>query len=135
MKNPLNSKHLYTLSLMLLFISTKAFAIQSPQYTAIYKDEKVEYRHYEPCLLTETFVENSYNYRSASNEGFMRLFGYITGNNNNLLNIEMAAPIQHSATNEKIAVTAPVPRVEIPEGWHVAFMLLGTGVGQLLLED
>ena len=74
MKTPLNSKHLYTLSLMLLLISAKAFAIQSPQYTAIYKDEKVEYRHYEPWLLTETFVENSYNYRSASNEGFMRLF-------------------------------------------------------------
>ncbi len=113
MKTPLNSKHLYTLSLMLLLISAKAFAIQSPQYTAIYKDKIVECRHYEPYLLAETFVENSYNYRSASNEGFMRLFGYITGNNNNLLNIEMAAPIQHSAINEKIAVTAPVPRVEI----------------------
>ena len=76
-----NSKHLSALSLMLLLISTKTFAIESPKYTVIYKDEIVEYRQYESHLIAETLVDNSSSYRSASNEGFMRLFRYITGNN------------------------------------------------------
>ena len=123
MKSLFNSKRLHLFSLVLLIISTKSFAIESPQYTVIYKDERVEYRQYEPYLIAETFVENSSSYRAASNKGFMRLFRYITGNNNSQSNIEMTAPVQQAATIEEIAMTAPVQRVETPEGWNVAFML------------
>lgn len=123
MKSLFNSKRLHLFSLVLLIISTKSFAIESPQYTVIYKDERVEYRQYEPYLIAETFVENSSSYRAASNNGFMRLFRYITGNNNSQSNIEMTAPVQQAATSEEIAMTAPVQRVETPEGWNVAFML------------
>ena len=35
----------------------------------------------------------------------------------------MTAPVQQAATIEEIAMTAPVQRVETPEGWNVAFML------------
>ena len=118
-----NSKHLSALSLMLLLISTKTFAIESPKYTVIYKDEIVEYRQYESHLIAETLVDNSSSYRSASNEGFMRLFRYITGNNSSQSNIEMTAPVQQTAASEEIAMTAPVQRVETPEGWNVAFLL------------
>lgn len=123
MKNLFNSKRLHLFSLVLLIISTKSFAIESPQYTVIYKDERVEYRQYEPYLIAETFVENSSSYRAASNKGVLRLFRYITGNNNSQSNIEMTAPVQQAATSEEIAMTAPVQRVETPEGWNVAFML------------
>tara|TARA_B100001146_G_scaffold80383_1_gene71337 strand:- start:2809 stop:3480 length:672 start_codon:yes stop_codon:yes gene_type:complete len=118
-----NSKHLIALCLTLLLISTKALAIESPKYTVIYKDDVVEYRQYEPYIVAETFVDNSSSYRAASNEGFMRLFRYITGNNNSQSNIEMTAPVQQAAASEEIAMTAPVQRVETPEGWSVAFML------------
>jgi hypothetical protein len=118
-----NSKPAFAVSLVLLLMSTKAIAIESPEYTVIYKDDVVEYRQYEPYIVAETFVENSSSYRKASNEGFMRLFRYITGNNSSQSNIEMTAPVQLSATSEEIAMTAPVQRVETPEGWSIAFML------------
>jgi hypothetical protein len=118
-----NSKYLSALSLILLFISTEAFAIESPKYAVVYKDEIVEYRQYESYLIAETFVDNSSSYRSASNEGFMRLFRYITGNNSGQSDIEMTAPVQQTAASEDIAMTAPVQRVETPEGWNIAFML------------
>ena len=118
-----NSKYLSALSLILLLISTKAFAIESPKYAVVYEDEIVEYRQYESYLIAETFVDNSSSYRSASNEGFMRLFRYITGNNSSQSDIEMTAPVQQTAASEDIAMTAPVQRVETPEGWNIAFML------------
>ncbi len=114
-----------TLSLLLLLGSTNVFAIESPKYTVIYKDEVVEYRQYEPYIVAETVVSNSSSYQAASNEGFMRLFRYITGNNSSQSNIEMTAPVQQAAASEEIAMTAPVQRVETPEGWSVAFMLPG----------
>jgi hypothetical protein len=123
MNTQFNSKRLTVFSLMALLISTNALAIESPQYTIIYKDEVVEYRQYEPYLVAETFVDNTSSYRSASNEGFMRLFRYITGNNSSQSNIEMTAPVQQTAASEEIAMTAPVQRVETPDGWNVAFML------------
>ncbi len=118
-----SSKRLSALSFILLLTTTRAFAIESPEYTVIYEDEVVEYRQYEPYLVAETVVTNSSSYRAASNEGFMRLFGYITGNNSSQSNIEMTAPVQQAAASEEIAMTAPVQRVETPEGWSVAFML------------
>ncbi len=118
-----DSKNLFALGLILLLMSTKVLAIESPKYTVVYKDELVEYRQYEPYIVAETFVENSSSYRAASNEGFMRLFRYITGGNSSQLDIDMTAPVQQTAANEEIAMTAPVQRVETPEGWSVAFML------------
>lgn len=125
MNTVLNSKRLSALSLMLLVISTKAFAVESPQYTVMYKDERVEYRQYESYIVAETVVEKSSGYRSASNEGFMRLFRYITGNNSSQSKIEMTAPVQQTPASEEIAMTAPVQRIETPKGWSVAFMLPG----------
>jgi hypothetical protein len=116
-------KRTLTLSLMLVLMSTKALAIESPQYTVIYKDESVEYRQYEPYIVAETFVDNSVNYKSASNQGFMRLFRYITGSNSVQVDIDMTAPVQLSAVSEEIAMTAPVQRVETDQGWRIAFML------------
>jgi hypothetical protein len=116
-------KRTLTLFLMAVLMSTKALAIESPQYTVIYKDESVEYRQYEPYIVAETFVDNSVNYKSASNNGFMRLFRYITGSNSIQVDIDMTAPVQLAAVSEEIAMTAPVQRVETDEGWRIAFML------------
>ena len=112
-----------TLSILTILMSNKALAIESPKYTVIYKSEDVEYRQYEPYVVAETIVENSSGYKSASNEGFMRLFRYISGSNNVQESIDMTAPVQLSAVGEDIAMTAPVMRSETDQGWRVAFML------------
>lgn len=116
-------KRTLTLSLMLVLMSSEAMAIESPQYTVVYTDESVEYRQYEPYIVAETFVDNSVSYKSASNQGFMRLFRYITGSNSVQVDIDMTAPVQLSSVSEEISMTAPVQRVETEEGWRIAFML------------
>jgi hypothetical protein len=118
-------KRTLTLSLMLVLMSSEAMAIESPQYTVVYTDESVEYRQYEPYIVAETFVDNSVSYKAASNQGFMRLFRYITGSNSVQVDIDMTSPVQLSTVSEEISMTAPVQRVETEEGWRIAFMLPG----------
>jgi len=107
----------------LFFIGEAAMSIEKPQYTVVYKSGDVEFRQYEPYLVAETVVENSAAYNDAGNEGFRRLFRYITGNNKSQSKIAMTAPVAQSKAGEKIAMTAPVARDVTSEGWRVAFML------------
>ena len=123
MMGNLNLQRTFALVMMGAFMSSKAAAIESPQYTVVYEDETVEYRQYQSYIVAETIVENSSSKRSVSNEGFMRLFRYITGSNSSQSNIDMTAPVQQTAVSEEIAMTAPVQQVETPGGWRVAFML------------
>jgi hypothetical protein len=118
-----NLRHKLILSLMVILMATSAQAIETPQYTVIYEDETVEYRQYDPYIVAETFVDKSVKYKKASNEGFMRLFRYITGNNNTQADIDMTAPVQLVAASEEIAMTAPVQRVETEDSWRISFML------------
>jgi len=123
MKTFLISKPLFLLNLALLFISGKALAIESPQYTVLYEDDVVEYRQYEPYIVAETVVVSSSSFGSASNEGFMRLFGYITGDNSGQIKLDMTAPVQQATAGEDIAMTSPVQQLQTSQGWRVAFML------------
>ena len=123
MKIFLTSKLLLLPKLALLLISSKALAIESPQYTVLYEDEAVEYRRYEPYTVAETLVNSSSSFGSASNEGFMRLFGYITGDNSSQLKLDMTAPVQQATAGEDIAMTSPVQQLQTAQGWRVAFML------------
>lgn len=119
----LTSKRLLLLNLALLFISSEALAIESPQYTVLYEDDVVEYRQYEPYIVAETVVNSASSFGSASNEGFMRLFGYITGDNSSQLKLDMTAPVQQATASEEIAMTSPVQQLQTSQGWRVAFML------------
>jgi len=123
MKIFLKSKLLLPLNLALLLIASKALAIESPQYTVLYEGDVVEYRQYEPYIVAETVVNSSPSFGSASNEGFMRLFGYITGDNSSEVKLDMTAPVQQATAGEKIAMTSPVQQLQTSQGWRVAFML------------
>ena len=123
MKKFLKSKLLLLVNLALLFISSKALAIESPQYTVLYEDDVVEYRQYEPYIVAETVVISSSSFGSASSEGFRRLFGYITGDNSSQVELDMTAPVQQSTAGEDIAMTSPVQQLQTSQGWRVAFML------------
>ena len=94
---------------------------EEPQYTVLYTDGEVEYRQYESYLVSETVVEAD-SYRAAGNEGFRRLFRYITGNNQGRSEISMTVPVAQ-APAEKIAMTVPVQQAEADKGWTISFML------------
>lgn len=119
-----NPSYLLILSAMvLLLMSNQAQAIETPEYEVVYEDGNLEYRLYQTYIAAETLVDDSSSYRGASNEGFMRLFRYITGNNNSQVKIAMTAPVQQEMASEEISMTAPVQRAETDSGWRVAFML------------
>ena len=97
--------------------------LETPKYTVLYSDGEVEYRQYEPYLVSETIVETNSGYSDAGSEGFRRLFNYISGGNTSRAKIAMTAPVERAPSGAKIAMTAPVERQETPAGWRVTFML------------
>ena len=105
-----------------LIAGESAMSAEQPSYTVLYTDGEVEYRQYEPYLVSETVIENVAAYKDAGNEGFRRLFRYITGANQGQAKIAMTSPVAQ-APSEKIAMTVPVQQAESAEGWRVAFML------------
>jgi hypothetical protein len=105
-----------------LFAGESAMSYEQPDYTVLYEDGDVEYRQYEPYLVSETVIENSDGYKDAGNEGFRRLFKYITGANQGQAKISMTAPVSQ-APSEKISMTVPVQQGESADGWRVSFML------------
>ncbi len=100
-------------------------SIERPDYTVVFEDGAVEYRQYDPYIVAETVIENVEDYSDAGNEGFRRLFRYISGANLVQAKISMTAPVEQSQVSEKIAMTAPVERTASKQGWRVAFVLPG----------
>ncbi|MDH3978028.1 MAG: heme-binding protein [Gammaproteobacteria bacterium] len=103
-------------------------SLETPEYTVLYSDGQIEYRQYDAYLISETIIKPEDGYKSAGNEGFRRLFRYITGNNKAQSDIAMTAPVEYQPANEKfssekIEMTTPVQRELSDEGWRVSFML------------
>jgi len=107
----------------LVYIGVSFMSLEQPNYSVVFKDGNIEYRQYEPYLVSETVIEQADSYKDAGNEGFRRLFRYITGGNTGNNKIAMTVPVAQTASSEKIAMTAPVQQTESAEGWRVAFML------------
>jgi uncharacterized protein YacL (UPF0231 family) len=105
-----------------IFTGETAMSLEQPEYTVVYKDGDVEYRQYEPYLVSETIIDSANDYQAAGTEGFRRLFRYITGANAGRQNIAMTAPVAQTR-GEKIAMTVPVQQADSAAGWSVAFML------------
>lgn len=98
-------------------------SLEQPQYQVMHTDGDIEYRQYQPYLVSETVIENAGDYKAAGNEGFRRLFRYITGGNQAQAKIAMTKPVAQVPTGEKIAMTVPVQQSGSSEGWSIAFML------------
>ena len=110
---------------ILCCITLNTMALEKPDYEILYEDGNIEYRLYEPYLVAQTEVSMDDNYNSASNEGFRRLFKYITGSNTSEVDIAMTAPVQMSmdGSGQTIDMTAPVQQIENKNFLQVAFML------------
>jgi len=109
--------------LFVAFPGERAMSIEMPDYSVVYKDGDIEYRQYAPYLVVETQVMDMGNYSDAGDEGFRRLFRYITGANSAQTKISMTAPVQQSTAGQKIAMTAPVEQTVADGGWTVSFVV------------
>lgn len=107
----------------LLVAGESAMSLEQPDYEVLHTDGDIEYRQYDSYLVSETIVENVGDYQAAGNEGFRRLFRYITGSNRSSAKIAMTKPVAQVPTSEKIAMTVPVQQTGNSEGWRIAFML------------
>jgi hypothetical protein len=79
--------------------------VPEPEYKVLSRNTGYEVREYAGYLVAETTVSGPW--RDALNEGFRRLFSYISGNNEGQTKVAMTAPVL-SGGPEKIAMTAPV---------------------------
>jgi DNA gyrase inhibitor GyrI len=79
--------------------------VTEPAHKVVSSNDDYEVREYAGYLVAETTVSGPW--KEALNEGFRRLFSYISGNNEGRTKVAMIAPVL-SGEPEKIAMTAPV---------------------------
>ena len=96
-------------------------AIERAKYTVVQKEGNFELRQYEPHIVAETTVDGDFD--EVGNEGFRRLFDYISGKNRKRQSISMTAPVSQEAESEKIPMTAPVNQVRIGEKYRITFLM------------
>jgi len=96
-------------------------AYEEAKYAVITKDGDLELRYYEPHIVAETIVDADFD--KAGNEGFRRLFKYISGENQKKQSIAMTAPVSQDAGSEKIAMTTPVNQERTGNQWRIAFLM------------
>lgn len=99
----------------------KAMAIERAKYTVVEREGNFELRQYEPSIVAETIVEGEFD--EVGNEGFRRLFDYISGKNRKQQSISMTAPVSQEAESEKISMTAPVNQVRVGEKYRITFLM------------
>jgi hypothetical protein len=96
-------------------------AVEEAKYQVLEREGDFELRQYEPRIEAETLVEG--DFKDVGNEGFRRLYDYITGKNRKRQSIPMTAPVSQEAASEKIPMTAPVNQEKAGEKWRITFMM------------
>jgi hypothetical protein len=114
------------LAVLLLTESTRAMAIEEPQYRVLEQDGPFELRQYSPYMLAETAVDAGF--MNAGNIAFGRLFRYISGANTTQAKIAMTAPVEQAPragekASAKIAMTAPVEQAVADGVYRIGFVV------------
>jgi hypothetical protein len=109
------------LALSPLLAAKSTMAIEKAKYTILEKEDDFELRQYESHIVAETYVEGSL--KDAGNDGFRRLYAYISGENKKKQSISMTAPVAQEASSEKIAMTAPVSQEKKDDRWRITFLM------------
>ena len=112
---------IFSFILIFLFAGGPLMAIETARYQVVEKDGDFELRQYAPYIVAETLVEGEMD--EVGNEGFRRLFGYISGNNRKKQSISMTAPVIQEKTAEKIVMTAPVTQEKAGGRFRITFMM------------
>jgi len=96
-------------------------AVEEAGYSIIEKEKGFELRQYESHIVAETVLEGGFD--EVGNEGFRRLYQYISGNNRKRQSISMTAPVSQEVSSEKIAMTAPVGQERMGGQWRITFVM------------
>jgi hypothetical protein len=125
--------HFFLLSIVgLIFLEGISMATDEAKYTVLKKDEDFELREYAPQIVAETIVEG--DFKGVGNEGFRRLFRYISGNNRAKQSISMTAPVTQESGSEKIPMTAPVSQEKAGGQWRITFLMPASSTLETLPE-
>lgn len=108
-------------AIIMTLMTGNLMAIEEAKYSVSLKQETFEIREYEPSIVAEVIVEDSFE--DASNKAFRDLFKYISGANSSQSKIKMTAPVSQKSQSEKIAMTAPVGQRAEGQGFAVSFMM------------
>ena len=104
-----------------LLLAGNVMAVEEAKYSVLRQEDGFELRQYESHILAETTVDKEFEY--AGNEGFGRLFKYISGNNKQQQKIAMTSPVGQEPSSQKIAMTAPVQQQLTNNSWRVNFVM------------
>ena len=104
-----------------LLVVKSAMAIEKAKYTVLEKEDGFEIRQYDPQIVAETFVEG--DFEKVGNEGFRRLYAYISGENTKKQSISMTAPVSQETSSKKIVMTAPVKQEKKDNRWRITFLM------------
>jgi effector-binding domain-containing protein len=107
--------------LLLVFGGIEAMATEEVKYRVLESSGDFELRQYESSIVAETTVEGDFH--EVGNEGFRRLFDYISGKNRKKQSIPMTAPVSQEPSSEKIPMTAPVNQEKVGEAWRITFLM------------
>ena len=113
---------LFILSFSALFLGARiGMAIEEAKYNVLEREGDFELRQYQPHIIAEILVEG--DFQEVGNEGFRRLYDYISGNNRKQQTIPMPAPVSQEASSEKIPMTAPVNQEQVGGKWRISFLM------------
>lgn len=98
-----------------------AMAAEEALYSVSVQQDKFEIRDYEPSIVAEVVVNDSFE--DASGAAFRKLFNYISGDNTGRSKIAMTSPVTQKQESEKIAMTSPVGQRKSDQGWVISFMM------------
>ena len=101
----------------------QAAALEEPEYVTVAEIDGIEYSQYQPYLVAETVVAEDSERNGAANDGFRRLFRYISGDNTTGTEMSQGATQERESVSTKIAMTAPVRQLPTENGWSVAFVV------------
>ncbi|RPJ37525.1 MAG: heme-binding protein [Deltaproteobacteria bacterium] len=123
---------LFFLLIALDFFGGKALATEEAKFAVLKKDGAFELRRYDAQIVAETLVAGEF--KEVGNEGFRRLFRYISGGNRTQQSISMTAPVTQEGGSEKIAMTAPVSQEKSGGEWRITFLMPSSYTLQTLPE-
>lgn len=96
-------------------------SLESPAYTVLSTEGGVEVRQYQTMVVVETSAGGTLE--DAQDEIFMRLFRYISGNNEAASKLSMTSPVALTSFSEELSPGVLSLSKARQEGWTMHFVL------------